>query len=86
VVGATGWAAVRGGLRPAPGAATMAPVTSREPVTRPQPCTRCGGEADFDIASLWLCVDCYHIAGSTCAGIGRAPADRRGPDSGDQVC
>jgi hypothetical protein len=85
-VGATGWAAVRGGLRPAPGAATMAPVTSREPVTRPQPCARCGGEADFDIASLWLCVDCYHIAGSTCAGIGPAHADRRGPDSGDLVC
>ncbi|HSO05159.1 MAG TPA: hypothetical protein VLQ92_11805 [Candidatus Limnocylindrales bacterium] len=61
-------------------------MTSREPVTSPQPCARCGGEADFDIASLWLCVDCYHIAGSTCAGIGRAPADRRDPDSADQVC
>lgn len=35
------------------------------------PCARCGADADFEIASLWLCVDCYHVAGSTCAGIGR---------------
>jgi hypothetical protein len=35
------------------------------------PCARCGADADFEIASLWLCVACYHIAGSTCAGIGR---------------
>jgi len=62
------------------------------------PCARCGGDADFDIASLWLCVDCYHIAGSTCAGIGRVraagatsgptPATALNPVLGDadQVC
>ena len=39
----------------------------------PEPCARCGGDSDFEIASLWLCIDCYHVAGSTCAGIGRIP-------------
>ncbi len=62
-------------MRPAARAATMAVVTS------PEPCARCGGDADFDIASLWLCIDCYHIAGSTCAGIGRIPATATGPDA-----
>lgn len=38
----------------------------------PQPCTRCGRDADFDFGALWLCVDCYHIAGSTCSGVTRA--------------
>lgn len=46
----------------------------------PEPCSRCGGNSDFEIASLWLCMDCYHIAGSTCAGIGRIPASA--PSSG----
>jgi hypothetical protein len=40
----------------------------------PEPCARCGRDSDFEIASLWLCIDCYHVAGSTCAGIGRTPA------------
>lgn len=40
-------------------------------------CGRCGRDADLDIADLWLCVDCYHVAGSTCAGIGRI--DRPAP-------
>jgi hypothetical protein len=44
---------------------------SQPGAVRSEPCARCGGDADFDIASLWLCIDCYHIAGSTCAGIGR---------------
>lgn len=43
-------------------------------VSSPEPCARCGGDAELDIASLWLCMDCYHVAGSTCAGIGRIPA------------
>jgi hypothetical protein len=33
------------------------------------PCDGCGRHADFEIARLWLCVDCYHTAGSTCAGV-----------------
>ncbi len=54
-----------------------------------QACTRCGRDADFEIAELWLCVDCYHVAGSTCAGIGRPAAGASGPAagaSGAQVC
>ncbi|MGB7982815.1 MAG: hypothetical protein WCF36_18695 [Candidatus Nanopelagicales bacterium] len=41
------------------------------------PCARCGHGADFEIAGLWLCIDCYHVAGSTCAGVGtlERPAD-----------
>lgn len=45
----------------------------------PKPCVRCGADSDVEIASLWLCIDCYHIAGSTCAGVGRTTAP-------DQVC
>lgn len=70
------------------------PATVSEP---PETCARCGGDSDFEIASLWLCVDCYHIAGSTCAGIGRipgtAPSSGVSPAAGidgigpfDQVC
>ncbi len=50
---------------------TPNPTTSestRPPV--PAACARCGHDADFEIADLWLCVDCYHVAGSTCAGVG----------------
>lgn len=36
------------------------------------PCGRCGGPAEYDFATLWLCLDCYHVAGSTCAGIGQS--------------
>jgi hypothetical protein len=39
----------------------------------PEPCARCGRDSEFEIASLWLCIECYHVAGSTCAGIGRTP-------------
>jgi hypothetical protein len=39
-------------------------------------CARCGRDADFDFVDLWLCLDCYHIAGSTCAGVGRTAAAR----------
>jgi hypothetical protein len=53
-----------------------APPTVSAP---PMPCARCGGDADFEIAALWLCVDCYHIAGSTCAGVGRIPATAATP-------
>jgi hypothetical protein len=64
----------------------------------PEPCVRCGADANFEIAALWLCIDCYHIAGSTCAGVGRIPATAPGtgaePGAGegatigpaDQVC
>lgn len=45
----------------------------------PQPCVRCGADSDFEIASLWLCVGCYHVAGSTCAGIGRVPTTTPAP-------
>jgi len=38
-----------------------------------EPCARCGRDSDLEIAQLWLCLDCYHVAGSTCAGIGRVP-------------
>jgi hypothetical protein len=68
---------------------TEAPPT---PAAPSEPCARCGGDADFDIASLWLCMDCYHIAGSTCAGIGRVPATTHVGAPGesetiaDQVC
>lgn len=47
----------------------------------PQPCTRCGRDAEFDFGPVWLCLDCYHIAGSTCAGVAR-PAEA----AGDPVC
>jgi hypothetical protein len=45
--------------------------------TTAHPCVRCGGEAPYDFGDTWLCLECYHVAGSTCAGIGRwnAPAD-----------
>jgi hypothetical protein len=56
-----------------------------DPVTA-EPCARCGADADFEIASLWLCVDCYHVAGSTCAGIGRVPASTPAQGAADQVC
>jgi hypothetical protein len=45
-----------------------APRTAAAP---PEPCARCGGDSDVEIATLWLCIECYHVAGSTCAGIGR---------------
>jgi len=44
----------------------------------PPPCLRCGHDADVDFGDLWLCLDCYHVAGSTCAGVARStgePAD-----------
>lgn len=68
------------------------PAHDHIPMTNPEPCARCGGNADFDIASLWLCIDCYHIAGSTCAGIGPVPATGTGPGAAavlsdpDQAC
>lgn len=58
-------------------------------------CDRCRADADFEIASLWLCIDCYHAAGSTCAGIGRGPTPAPAPNdpnatsdpnATDQVC
>ena len=38
-------------------------------------CVRCGRGAEFDFEAFWLCLDCYHAAGSTCAGIGSGPDD-----------
>jgi hypothetical protein len=50
------------------------------------PCARCGRDAQFDFDQLWLCLDCYHVAGSTCAGVTRpptaAPAARTGRPEG----
>jgi hypothetical protein len=47
------------------------------PAGASEPCARCGRDADADFGSVWLCLDCYHVAGSTCAGIGvgSAPTD-----------
>ena len=53
-------------LAPAAGTPTAAPAAS------PPACDSCGRDADFEISQLWLCLDCYHIAGSTCAGVGSA--------------
>jgi hypothetical protein len=63
------------------------------------PCARCGRDAQFDFDELWLCLDCYHVAGSTCAGVNRpaappapaAQAQREGTSSvveasADAVC
>jgi ribosomal protein L37E len=54
-------------------------------------CMRCGREADFDFGPFWLCLDCYHIAGSTCAGVGQprstARSDqRKGREQHNPVC
>jgi hypothetical protein len=54
------------------------PDSPRTVAAPPEPCARCGGDSEFEIASLWLCIECYHVAGSTCAGIGRIPADPPG--------
>lgn len=32
-------------------------------------CTRCGHDAQFDFGRVWLCLDCYHVVGSTCSGL-----------------
>jgi len=47
-------------------------VTATTEVTT-QPCMQCGAEDALDFAELWLCLSCYHEAGSTCAGV-RLPA------------
>lgn len=53
-----------------------------------RPCDRCGADAPYDFADVWLCLDCYHVAGSTCAGIGRPwPASDQQPTDGPHpVC
>ncbi|HEX6887281.1 MAG TPA: hypothetical protein VF143_04170 [Candidatus Nanopelagicales bacterium] len=62
-----------------------------DPVTAPA-CVRCGGAAEHDFVTMWLCTDCYHIAGSTCAGAGASgPGGATGPAGGmeeqsDAVC
>jgi hypothetical protein len=43
---------------------------------------RCGRDAELDIADVWLCFDCYHIAGSTCAGLGRMVTPAASPGNG----
>ena len=56
------------------------------PASPPVPaCVRCGRDAQFDVAELWLCLDCYHVAGSTCAGITRPrqAGPPGGTDEGD---
>ncbi len=42
-------------------------------------CSRCGRDGEFDFGDVWLCLDCYHVAGSTCAGLNR-------PTPTDNVC
>jgi hypothetical protein len=54
------------------------PQADVDPVTAPA-CARCGGPAEHDFVTLWLCTDCYHIAGSTCAGV---PAPQPGDAAG----
>jgi hypothetical protein len=62
------------GVKPAPPVAD-AQVLRHDGVMSDVPaCARCGRDADFDFVDLWLCLDCYHIAGSTCAGVGRPAA------------
>jgi hypothetical protein len=47
--------------------------------TSPPPCLRCGHDADVDFGDLWLCMDCYHVAGSTCAGVARSTVEPAEP-------
>ena len=56
---------------------TVNPVETDAPAPTPQPCARCGGDAQYDFGEIWLCLECYHISGSTCAGVSRpqAPVD-----------
>jgi hypothetical protein len=56
---------------PATDSAEGAATPADAPTPAPQPCARCGGDAPFDFGGLWLCLDCYHVAGSTCAGVSR---------------
>lgn len=43
----------------------------------PRACARCLADADVEIGGFWICLDCYHVAGSTCSGLGSParPAD-----------
>jgi hypothetical protein len=36
-------------------------------------CAQCGGGEALDFGTLWLCLACYHVAGSTCAGVRTTP-------------
>jgi hypothetical protein len=36
------------------------------------PCAGCGGGDALDFGTTWLCLACYHVSGSTCAGAPRA--------------
>lgn len=56
---------------------------SEQAVAESHPCQRCWGEAEHDFGDIWLCTDCYYIAGSTCAGIPRPVAEEPAPD---EVC
>jgi hypothetical protein len=61
------------GLRVARAVRHHEAVTStahEHPIAVQKACVRCSHDADFEIAGVWLCVDCYHVAGSTCSGIG----------------
>lgn len=60
-------------------------------IREPEPCARCFGEAEHDFGDIWLCTDCYYIAGSTCAGIPRPKKDEAGPaetvaEADSQIC
>jgi ribosomal protein L37E len=54
-------------------AAAAPPTVAAGEQPLPEACARCGRDADADFGALWLCLDCYHVAGSTCAGIGFGP-------------
>lgn len=41
---------------------------------RPPECVSCRLDAELVMGGVWLCLSCYHVAGSTCAGVW-APSD-----------
>lgn len=65
------------GLRGVGHDAVVTSPVSDAPAPHTGVCVRCLHEATLDIGGVWLCVDCYHVAGSTCSGIGTpaTPAD-----------
>jgi hypothetical protein len=60
----------------------MAPVPSdAAPVAAARPCAGCASDAALDFGTTWLCLACYHVSGSTCAGapVARERSDAAGP-------
>lgn len=46
-----------------------------------RPCAGCGSDAALDFGTTWLCMACYHVAGSTCAGAPLADGPNPTPDA-----